>query len=46
MMETSIDMIAAALAATLALIPCRPASLDLLAIDATVDVIKLASENC
>ena len=33
---------AAARAATLSLIPCRPASLDLLAIGATVDVVKLA----
>lgn len=38
--ETS--ALAAARAATLALIPCRPASLDLLAIGATVDVVKLA----
>ena len=38
--ETS--ALAAARAATIALIPCRPASLDLLAIGATVDVVKLA----
>ena len=38
--ETS--ALAAARAATLALIPCRPASLDILAIGATVDVVKLA----
>ena len=38
--ETS--ALAAARAASLALIPCRPASLDLLAIGATVDVVKLA----
>ena len=38
--ETS--ALAAARAATLALIPCRPASLDLLAIGATVDLVKLA----
>lgn len=38
--ETS--ALAAARASTLALIPCRPASLDLLAIGATVDVVKLA----
>ena len=38
--ETS--ALAAARAATFALIPCRPASLDLLAIDATVDIVKLA----
>lgn len=38
--ETS--ALAAARAATIALIPCRPASLDLLAINATVDVVKLA----
>ena len=39
--ETS--ALAAARAATLALIPCRPASLDLLAIGATVDVVRLAN---
>lgn len=38
--ETS--ALAAARVATVALIPCRPASLDLLAIGATVDVVKLA----
>ena len=38
--ETS--ALAAARAATFALIPCRPASLDLLAIGATVDIVKLA----
>ena len=38
--ETS--ALAAALVATTALIPCRPASLDLIAIGATVDVVKLA----
>ena len=38
--ETS--ALAAARAATYAVIPCRPASLDLLAIGATVDVVKLA----
>ena len=38
--ETS--ALAAAREADLALIPCRPASLDLLAIGATVDVVKLA----
>ena len=38
--ETS--ALTAARAATFALIPCRPASLDLLAIGATVDVVKLA----
>ena len=38
--ETS--ALAAARLATIALIPCRPASLDLLAIGATVDVVKLA----
>ena len=39
--ETS--ALAAARAATIALIPCRPASLDLLAIGATVDVVRLAN---
>ena len=34
--------LAAARAATYALIPCRPASLDVLAIGATVDIVKLA----
>lgn len=38
--ETS--ALAAARVSTLSLIPCRPASLDLLAIGATVDVVKLA----
>ena len=38
--ETS--ALAAAREADLAVIPCRPASLDLLAIGATVDVVKLA----
>ena len=38
--ETS--ALAAARSSTLALIPCRPASLDLLAIGATIDVVKLA----
>jgi len=43
--ETS--ALAAARAATYALIPCRPASLDLLAIGATVDIVKLAKvEAC
>ena len=39
--ETS--ALAAARVATIALIPCRPASLDLIAIGATVDVVKLAN---
>lgn len=39
--ETS--ALAAARTATIALIPCRPASLDLIAIGATVDVVKLAN---
>ena len=39
--ETS--ALAAARVATSALIPCRPASLDLIAIGATVDVVKLAN---
>lgn len=38
--ETS--ALAAARVATIALIPCRPASLDLIAIGATIDVVKLA----